>query len=200
MHALWHGFDINKHGGYLLAWTDVCRPKSQGGLGILNLCAQNKAMLMKHLHKFLNQVDIPWVSLTWKAFYKNRLAPSPSKICGSFWWKDLVHLLEDFKGLSHCSVYNNSSCLFWKDLWNFGSLLVKWLHLFSFAKNQYASVSQFLVRVDNIDHFHLPLSHAALQQLQSLYALLSTFELQPDRSDELSGPKSANPDLLCILN
>ena len=69
MHALWHGSDINKHGGYLVAWNDVCRPKFQGGLGILNLRAQNKAMLLKQLHKFFNQDDIPWVSLTWKAFY-----------------------------------------------------------------------------------------------------------------------------------
>lgn len=27
MHALWHGLGINKKGGYLVAWKDVCWPK-----------------------------------------------------------------------------------------------------------------------------------------------------------------------------
>jgi hypothetical protein len=53
----------------------VQRPKSQGGLGIIDLSAQNKALPLKHLHKFFNKVDVPWVDLTWKAYYSVVLPP-----------------------------------------------------------------------------------------------------------------------------
>jgi hypothetical protein len=36
--------------------------KEKGGLGIINLRSQNAALLIKHLDKFYNKKDIPWVS------------------------------------------------------------------------------------------------------------------------------------------
>jgi hypothetical protein len=65
--------DINRKGGYLAAWRKVFLPKEQGGLGIINLRIHNTTILLKHLHKFYNQVDIPWVTLTWNAFTQVRL-------------------------------------------------------------------------------------------------------------------------------
>lgn len=186
MHALWHGADINRKGGYLVAWKQVCRPKQQGGLGILNLCLQNKAMLMKHLHKFLNRADIPWVQLTWQAFYHNRLALRLNRMCGSFWWKDLLRLLEEFKGFSRCEVFDGRSCLFWKDMWNIGYPTLNWPHLFSFAKHQDSSVAQFLDYSDLLQNFQLPLSPTARWQFQCLCVALSSFELDQDRSDAWS--------------
>jgi hypothetical protein len=53
----------------LAAWDLVCRPKDNGGLGIINLKLQNQGLLIKHLHKFYNKADIPWVSLIWNSYY-----------------------------------------------------------------------------------------------------------------------------------
>ena len=39
----------------------VCKPKDEDRLGIINLKTQNKAHLVKHLHKFFNKEHIPWV-------------------------------------------------------------------------------------------------------------------------------------------
>jgi len=36
----------------------VCKPKEEGGLGVLDLQKQNEALLMKKLDKFLNRRDI----------------------------------------------------------------------------------------------------------------------------------------------
>jgi hypothetical protein len=33
----------------------------QGGIGILNIQTQNEALILKHLHKFFNSFDLPWV-------------------------------------------------------------------------------------------------------------------------------------------
>lgn len=43
----------------LASWDMVCKPKKNGGLGVINLKIQNKALLMKFLHKFYNKKDIP---------------------------------------------------------------------------------------------------------------------------------------------
>lgn len=47
-----YGGDTNKKGGYLVAWKIALRPKEEGALGIVNLKTQNKALLMKFIHKF----------------------------------------------------------------------------------------------------------------------------------------------------
>lgn len=51
-HVLWHGGDLTKKGGYLVAWKTACRAKEEGGLGIIDLRTQNTAILLKFLHKF----------------------------------------------------------------------------------------------------------------------------------------------------
>ena len=50
--CLWRGNDATKKGGNLAAWHLVQKPKSKGGLGVINLKLQNDALLLKHLHKF----------------------------------------------------------------------------------------------------------------------------------------------------
>ena len=77
----------------LVAWSSVCRPKNQGGLGVLNINAQNNALLLKNLHKFFNSHDIPWVKLVWEAYYSTGHLPG-SQMVGYFWWKAHTALLD----------------------------------------------------------------------------------------------------------
>lgn len=35
-----------------MAWEDACKPKNQGGLGIIDIERQNDALLMKHWTSF----------------------------------------------------------------------------------------------------------------------------------------------------
>jgi hypothetical protein len=62
----------------------ICRPKDQGGLGVLDLRIQNKALLIKNLHKFYNEKDIPRVKLLWQAYYNNGQLPHLGNTKGSF--------------------------------------------------------------------------------------------------------------------
>jgi hypothetical protein len=39
----------------------VTVPKDKGGLGIKDLYLQNDVLSLKHLYKFYNKVDVPWV-------------------------------------------------------------------------------------------------------------------------------------------
>jgi hypothetical protein len=58
-HCLWRGSDMTSKKPPKAAWPLVCLPKTEGGLGVLNLYAQNESLLLKHLHKFFNRASIP---------------------------------------------------------------------------------------------------------------------------------------------
>lgn len=119
------------------AWEAVCREKAEGGLGVLNIKTQNEALLIKHLHKFFNRVIIPWVSFVWKKYYSSgKLLPGSAKK-GSFWWKDIIKLLDKFKGMARVQIRNGRSCFLWEDLWVTEILSKKFPELFSFAKNKH---------------------------------------------------------------
>jgi len=63
----------------LAAWDLVCRPKSFGGLGVMDLSIQNDALLIKHLFKFFNKMDVLWVSLIWDTYYASAPPPNSRK-------------------------------------------------------------------------------------------------------------------------
>jgi hypothetical protein len=62
-HGLWRGSDIAGKGKPLVAWDKVTTSKDKGGLDLKNLRIMNDALLIKHLHKFYNKEDVPWVQL-----------------------------------------------------------------------------------------------------------------------------------------
>jgi hypothetical protein len=71
--------------------------ESSGGLGVINLELQNKALLMKNLHKFYNRADTLWVNIIWANHYSNSL-PSDKSV-GSFWRRDILKIQESYKEL-----------------------------------------------------------------------------------------------------
>ena len=64
-----------------------------------NIEKQNKALLLKNLHKFFNKADIPLVHLVWEKHYSNGKLPS-SIVKGSFWWRDNLKNLQYFKQMA----------------------------------------------------------------------------------------------------
>ena len=59
----------------------MCKPKDKGGLGVIELTVQNTCLLMKHLDKFFNYVDQPWVYLIWEKYHHNDLPPAKISDC-----------------------------------------------------------------------------------------------------------------------
>jgi hypothetical protein len=131
--CLWTGSNVNGRKAPKAAWMMVCKPKGEGGLGVINLELQNQALLMKNLDKFFNRIDIPWVHLVWEKHYKNGRLPDNVKK-GSFWWRDILKLLQSFKNMAVIKVKNGRSCLFWKDKWQPQTLQLQFPQLNSFAK------------------------------------------------------------------
>jgi hypothetical protein len=121
----------------LAAWDKVCKPKKRGGMGIINLDFQNCALLMKHLDKFFNKRDLPWVKLIWNAYYSNNSVPPHAlQERGSFWWKDIFRLIPIFRGVSTIQINTGDLALFWKDPWTDDLPQNAFSTLFSFAINE----------------------------------------------------------------
>jgi hypothetical protein len=78
-HCLWRGSDLNAKQPSKAAWPSVCLPKSEGGLGVINLEIHNSSLLLKFLNKFYTKADIPWVHLVWNNYYTNGRLPGQQK-------------------------------------------------------------------------------------------------------------------------
>jgi hypothetical protein len=107
--------DVQAKGNALVSWKKIYRPKEQGGLGVLNLDIQNKALLLKNLDKFYNNSDIPWVHLVRDTYYAEDRPPG-IKVEGSFWWKAHLKLIDTYKAMARCNVGNGRTVFFWTDL------------------------------------------------------------------------------------
>jgi hypothetical protein len=87
-------------------------------LGILDFKKQNEALLIKHLHKFYNKQELPWVKLVWN-YYPNGV-PQATNLCGSFWWRDIMKLVDKYRLICTTTSGFGDTILFWNDKeWNF---------------------------------------------------------------------------------
>jgi hypothetical protein len=111
----------------------VTMPKLKGGMEVIRLRLQNEALLLKNLHKFFSKQDLPWVNLNWDRYYKNGRLPD-HRMKGSFWWKQILKLLTQYRGLAEASAKCGETILFWSDLWNSRIMSLTYPHLHSFAK------------------------------------------------------------------
>jgi hypothetical protein len=162
-HCMWRNSEMTEKANLWWLGGNVPSPKEGGGggLGIINLKSQNKVLLIKHLDKFYNKKDIPWVGLIWNSHYSSGEIPHASKEKGSFWWKDVLKLADHFRGIASCKVGDGSTILFWSDIWNDNLLQQRLPRLYSFAKNKNISVATFLQNNSLERQFHLPFSEQA---------------------------------------
>jgi hypothetical protein len=199
-HCLWRGSDINSKKPPKAAWDLVRKPKSQGGLGIIDLKKHNEALLMKNLDKFFNRKDIPWVNLIWEKYYPNGKLPSHT-MKGSFWWRDVLKLLESYKSMTVVTLRDGSSCSFWNDNWVQQPWGQQFPELLSFAKNRNISAKGMFNLDLLVQHFHLPLSTIAFQQLNHLQSFMDHFPLleQKDQWATVNGDFSAKKAYLQLM-
>uniref|UniRef100_A0A0A9U841 Uncharacterized protein n=1 Tax=Arundo donax TaxID=35708 RepID=A0A0A9U841_ARUDO len=134
---------------------------------------QNEALLLKHLHKFYNKHDIPWINLIWNTHYNAGQILHALVEKGSFWWKDILRFSDHFRGIAAATAGNGSTILLWQDVCNGSYLKEELPRLFSFVRNDNISLQQFLHNPTPHDNFHVPLSMQALEELQVLQTTIT---------------------------
>jgi hypothetical protein len=166
-HCLWRGTDTGSKKPPLVAWSTVTQRKVNGGLGVLRLETQNDVLLLKFLHKFFNSYDLPWVNIIWNKYYSPHGLPGQRSI-GSFWWKSMLKLLHNFKGLAHPTIGNGKSIFLGEDQWNQSIPRQQYPELFSFTKSTKLTIAE----VKEQDHlfciFQLPIYEPAYEQYLEL--------------------------------
>ncbi|WMV33012.1 hypothetical protein MTR67_026397 [Solanum verrucosum] len=115
---LWKG-NREKHKFHLIKWEKVTQPKYQGGLGIKNLAAHNKSMMMKWLWRY-NLEDAG----LWKEVIiakHGRLNQWCSNITtlpyGVGLWKSIRMLWDTFDQNAYFELGNGVLLKFWTDKW-----------------------------------------------------------------------------------
>jgi hypothetical protein len=142
----------------LAAWDMVCKPFQK----------QNAALLIKFLDKFYNHKDVPWVNLIWHAHYRDKV-PHAENLCGYFWWKDVLKLVDNFRGIAAVKMGKGNTFLFWSDncIVNHDNVPLKsrFPRLFSYVLNENVSAAEAYSTIELADMFYLPLSTIAYQEL-----------------------------------
>ncbi|KAK4381539.1 hypothetical protein Sango_2958200 [Sesamum angolense] len=120
---LWKGG--TESGGYKVAWEQVCKPTSHGGLGIRNIQAMNNALMGKHLWQVLTKKqDSIWVSWILKYKLKNGTLWAAKDNDGSWTWKKLLKLRNQlYKGIQ-LQVGDGTEFKLWLDPWHPDGILL----------------------------------------------------------------------------
>jgi hypothetical protein len=95
----------------------MCQTKSLGGLGIVNLEAQNVCLLSKWLFKLLNE-DGMWQKLIRRKYLKNNtLSQVTNKPSDSHFWSGLMDIKDHFLSIGRFLVHNGEQIRFCEDVW-----------------------------------------------------------------------------------
>ncbi|MCI04661.1 DUF4283 domain protein [Trifolium medium] len=136
-------------------WSDVCRPKECGGLGIKNLRLVNIALLTKWRWRLHTSKDVIWKSVLMAKYGKDIVASSDLAVWrnvkfASLWWKDICRLgvLNLDPGVDWCrdimvkKLGNGGTTKFWLHCWKGARLLSEeFPRLFSVSTQQHEVIS-----------------------------------------------------------
>ncbi|XP_013645955.2 uncharacterized protein LOC125594385 [Brassica napus] len=122
---LWKG-NLDAHSTARVAWTTVCKPKEEGGLGVKDLLTWNKACCLRLIWLLFFRPDSVWVSwfkeVILKGSVSNYWTTNPSQ---KFSWlaNKLLKLRSVAYPLIHIQIQNGEHGRFWIDNWSpFGKL------------------------------------------------------------------------------
>ena len=109
--------DDQKRKYHLVKWSEVCRPKDMGGLGIQNLACMNKALLCKWWWK-LYKTEGLWQDIVLEKYVKNRsMGNVQAKQGDSQFWRDILKHRDHFVSLCKFKIGDGDRTRFWEDWW-----------------------------------------------------------------------------------
>ncbi|GKB47787.1 RNA-directed DNA polymerase, eukaryota, reverse transcriptase zinc-binding domain protein, partial [Tanacetum coccineum] len=148
----------------LIAWKKNLSPKSKGGLGISSLFAQNRALMLKWIWRFMSND-----SSLWSCFIKAMFGARGSLVdTVSFHWRsNWLDIIREFQSmsrqglnqLSHAKlkVGDGTNTSFWNDVWLAESPLnLCYPRLFALEDDKLVSVSDKLQAPSLSDSFRRP--------------------------------------------
>lgn len=121
---LWSG-SIEAKVSAKVAWSEVCLPKEEGGLGLRKFGEWNKVLCLRFiwlLHSDSNSLWVQWQKnqhLQNVSFWALEKKPTNSAS-----WNSILALRPLAENFIRCKVNNGGGCWFWYDCWTpFGKLI-----------------------------------------------------------------------------
>lgn len=121
---LWSG-SIDKKGIAKIAWTIVCLPKDEGGLGLRSFTAWNQVLCLKFICILLSKAPSLWTDWHWSTHLQEQsfwtITPSASD---SWTWRKLLELRLLALQFVRSRLGNGRDTSFWYDVWSpFGQFI-----------------------------------------------------------------------------
>lgn len=141
---LWQGGDAQNHGIHLVAWSEVCRPTAQGGLGVRNLRCTNLALLGRWIGRIMGPSTCLWSSVFFACYGRDLSWVSRRRLPrgASHLWSSLSRIFPLMRPFFTASLGCGSSFSFWHGEWMAGGTLgTAFPRLMALAENQDATVS-----------------------------------------------------------
>jgi hypothetical protein len=137
--------DEHKKKYRLAKWSILHKPKSVGGMRIIDLDTQSKRLLSKWIVKLLNE-DGMWQQVLKKKYLKGRTLSHVAKKKGdSHFWAGLMEVKDLVLQRGRFRVQDGSHTRFWEDLWlGKDPLMVKYPSLYKIVRKKNMSIAQVL--------------------------------------------------------
>ncbi|XP_019267660.1 PREDICTED: uncharacterized protein LOC109244948 [Nicotiana attenuata] len=141
---LWQG-NKEKRVVHLVKWKSLTIGKAHGGLGIRNLKNQNKALKMKWLWRYSQEIETLWSKVI-KAKYGEEdkwVSKVVNTAYGVSLWKSIRSLWPVMKSHSSIRVNNGNKTSFWKDNWlGVGCLKELFPDIYGLVQHQHRTIAE----------------------------------------------------------
>jgi hypothetical protein len=153
----------------------LCRPKEQGGLGILDLQLQNKCL-------YVANTDGMWQTLLQNKYLRSKsLTQVAAKPYGSHFWRGLMHKKDEVLAKGSFEIKDGTNVRFWDDTWvGDKPLKVQYPNLYNIVRDPHANVSKIMATIPLNISFRRALVDNKLRDWLSLVAQISHVELTDD--------------------
>ena len=160
-------------GQCLVAWDQVCRAKSEGGLVVRSLAAQNECLLLKMVHRPHVAQRSRWAAWVWAEANGRSLLGNGGRALGEQ-GVALARLIPLYRALSSVDVKDGRTVSFWIDRWlPCGPIAAAFPALFSHSVSVEVTVWQ--VRADGLRRHLVPrLTRVGEQELAAVSTMIST--------------------------
>lgn len=171
---LWSG-NLKKKGIAKIAWTTVCLPKEEGGLGLRSFTVWNKVLCLRFIWLLLSKSPSLWVDWHWSTHLVGQsfwtITASPAD---SWAWTKLLDLRPLALQFCKSRLGNGLTASFWYDKWTPMGQLIEYIGQ---AGPRSLRIRKNAVVADAIEETNWLLPHPRSQQEVDLHAYLTTITL-----------------------
>uniref|UniRef100_A0A453SBR7 Uncharacterized protein n=1 Tax=Aegilops tauschii subsp. strangulata TaxID=200361 RepID=A0A453SBR7_AEGTS len=103
---------------HMVKWSEICKPKDQGGLGIISSKRMNIALLSKWLWRITSGEGGLWLDIIRAKYFYGQGLAFAQRSGGSQFWQTIIQLMPALRLGSSISVGAGTTTLFGLDRWS----------------------------------------------------------------------------------